>query len=93
MTRSEDERAVDAVVHALFQALVNKGGVRPVLDALRALFLAEGVIIKTCGDTPTIYDLRSFIEPREKLLMSRRMTPSPVTLPRSPSLLHASRRP
>jgi hypothetical protein len=70
MTRSEDERAIDAVVHAFFQAFGNKGGVRPDLDALRALFLAEGVIIKTCGDAPTIYDLRSFIEPREKLLTS-----------------------
>ncbi|WP_437944143.1 hypothetical protein WMF27_11185 [Sorangium sp. So ce281] len=76
MTRSEDERAIDAVVHAFFQASGNKGGVRPDLDALRALFLAEGVIIKTCGEPPTIYDLRSFIEPREKLLRSHALAPA-----------------
>ncbi|WP_437683434.1 DUF4440 domain-containing protein [Sorangium sp. So ce131] len=64
----DDKRAIDAVVRAFFQAFTNKGGERPDLQLVRALFIPVGLIVKTCSDVPTAYSLRQFIEPREKLL-------------------------
>jgi hypothetical protein len=38
------------------------------MDALRAVFLPEAVIVRTCGGEPTVYDVDGFIAPRQELL-------------------------
>jgi hypothetical protein len=38
------------------------------MDTLRALFLPEAVIVRTCGGEPAVYDVEGFIAPRQELL-------------------------
>jgi hypothetical protein len=38
------------------------------MDGLRALFVPEAVIVRTCGAEPAVYDVHGFIEPRQELL-------------------------
>ena len=63
------DRAEIADIVATFFAAFTSGpdsGAR--LDALRAAFLPEAVIVRTCGGEPTVYDPDSFIAPRQALL-------------------------
>jgi hypothetical protein len=62
-----DIAAIDAVIGAFFGAFTNKHGPCD-LDRLRALTIAQCVIVKAVGATPEIYGLEDFIAPRAKLL-------------------------
>src|ERR1043166_2896976 len=68
MDSSDDKQAIDALTRAFFGVFSNREGKRAELDVLYELCLPEAVIIKTCADAPTIYNLREFIEPRARLL-------------------------
>ncbi len=64
----EDKDAIDKLVKAFFNSFTNKGGAKPDLEGIYRLFIPEGIIIKNSGAEPEVYNLNSFIEPREKLL-------------------------
>jgi len=68
MNSSDDKQAIDALTRAFFGLFSNREGKRAELDVLYKLCLPEAVIVKTCADAPTIYNLREFIEPRARLL-------------------------
>jgi hypothetical protein len=68
MSARDDRQAIDALTRAFFGVFSNRDGKRPGLDVLYELCLPEAVIVKTCADAPTIYNLREFIEPRARLL-------------------------
>ncbi|MET9604227.1 DUF4440 domain-containing protein [Streptomyces sp. NPDC006512] len=57
-------------------AFTTVGGVRPRLDAVREVFIPQGMIIKNvdAGDGPVVYDLDGFIGPREKILTDGTLT-------------------
>jgi hypothetical protein len=63
-----DRAAIAAVVDTFFAAFTSGPDSRARLDALRAVFLPEAVIVRTCGDEPTAYDVDGFIAPRQALL-------------------------
>lgn len=44
------------------------------LDALREVFLPQAVVVRTCGNEPTVYDVDGFIAPRRALLTSGALT-------------------
>jgi hypothetical protein len=54
---------------AFYSAFTNCGGPAPV-DRLYDICLPEAVIVNTTSDTPAVYSLRAFIEPRRALLES-----------------------
>jgi hypothetical protein len=62
-----DIAAIDVVIAAFFGAFTNKHGPSD-LGRLRALTIAQCVIVKAVGATPEIYGLEDFIAPRAKLL-------------------------
>ena len=62
-----DKAAIDALTRRFYALFDNRSG-RPNVPEIYDLFIAEGVIIKTCGEVPVVYDLDGFIEPRERLL-------------------------
>jgi hypothetical protein len=68
MDAGDDKQAIDALTRAFFGVFSNRGGERARLDVLYELCLAEVVIVKTCADAPTVYNLDEFIEPRARLL-------------------------
>lgn len=68
MSARNDKQAIDALTIAFFGLFSNRDGKRSELGVLYELCLREAVIIKTCAEAPTIYNLREFIEPRARLL-------------------------
>jgi len=64
---SDDERAIDLLVSRFFAAFANRHGRADVASA-RHLLLAGAVIVKNVGSSPEIYDVDSFLVPREALL-------------------------
>ncbi|MFG1609576.1 DUF4440 domain-containing protein [Actinoplanes sp. NPDC049265] len=72
MTTDHDEIA--AIVRTFFAAFSTDEGVAERMAALRALFLPRAVVIRTCGGEPTVYDVESFIAPREAMLTDGRLT-------------------
>lgn len=64
----QDQQAIDALVADFFGVFDNRDGRRPDLRRLEHLLIPEAVIVKNSGSTPEVYGVRSFIEPREKLL-------------------------
>lgn len=63
-----DQAAIDRLADEFFRVFCNRGGTRPRLERLRELFLPEGVIIKHGGAGLEVYNLDTFIAPRERLL-------------------------
>lgn len=64
---------LDGLMRTLFGAFDNTGG-RPNLGAVREVFIPEGMIIKNVGGETEIYDLDSFIAPRERFLTDGTLT-------------------
>jgi hypothetical protein len=63
-----DRAAIAGIVRAFFAAFTSGPEVDARLDALREAFLPDALIIRTCGGEPTVYDVDSFIAPRQALL-------------------------
>lgn len=74
---SEVKAELDRLTHTLFGAFTNTGGGKPDLGAVREVFIPQGTIIANTGGTdagPVVYDLDSFIAPREKMLTDGTLT-------------------
>jgi ribosomal-protein-serine acetyltransferase len=72
---SADVKAeLDGLMTTFLGAFANPGGTRPKVEAIYEVFIPEGMIIKNVGATPVIYDLRQFVEPREKILTDGTLT-------------------
>ena len=63
-----DRAAIAGIVRTFFAAFSSGPDADARLDALREAFLPEAVIVRTCGAEPAVYDLDSFIAPRQALL-------------------------
>lgn len=63
-----DKAAIDQLTKRFYSLFTNRDGTAPNVAGIHELFIAEGVIVKTCGELPVVYDLEGFIEPRELLL-------------------------
>jgi hypothetical protein len=67
-TQQEDQNAIAAHVRSFFRAFVSSDLGTVHLAGLKHLFLPQAMIIKTCGDRPTVHSFDEFIEPRQKIL-------------------------
>ena len=63
-----DQQAIEAIVRTFFAAFTSAPDNADRLDALRAVFLPEAVIVRTGGGEPAVYGVDSFIAPRQALL-------------------------
>jgi hypothetical protein len=61
-------KAINGIVQTFFAAFASGPDCGARLDALRALFLPEAVIVRTCGSEPVRYGVDGFIAPRQALL-------------------------
>lgn len=71
---AEIKAELDRLMHTLFAAFANKGGNGPHLEVVREVFIPQGMIIKNVGGETMIYDLDTFIAPREKMLTDGTLT-------------------
>jgi RimJ/RimL family protein N-acetyltransferase len=63
-----DAPQILALVRTYFAAFTSGEGTDSRLEALRAVMLPSAIIVRTCGLSPAVYDIESFIAPRRELL-------------------------
>jgi hypothetical protein len=63
-----DRAEIAVIVGTFFAAFTSGPGSIARLDALRAAFLPEAVIVRTGGGEPVVYAVETFIAPRQALL-------------------------
>ena len=63
-----DREAIAGIVRTFFAAFTSGPDSAARLDDLRAVFLPDAVIVRTCGGEPAVYGVDSFIAPRQALL-------------------------
>lgn len=63
-----DRGAIAGIVGAFFAAFRSGPDCTDRLDALRALFLPEAVIVRAGPGEPAVYDIDGFVAPRQALL-------------------------
>ncbi len=68
-----DREEITALVRTFFGAFTSGAGSANRLAELRAVFLPQAVIVRTCGDEPAVDGVESFLAPREALLTSGRL--------------------
>jgi len=68
MTAESAKQAIDTLTAQFFAAFSTKDEEKVDLGHLRALFVPSAIITRTCGDGFEVYDLDSFIAPREEIL-------------------------
>jgi len=71
---SEAKAELDRLMSTFLGAFDTTGGRRPDVDAIRRVFIPQGMIIKNIGGEPVVYGIEAFIEPREKLLTGGSVT-------------------
>ncbi len=70
---ADDRAALAGIVATFFAAFTSGTDCAARLDALRAVFLPEAVIVRTCGGEPAVYGVDDFIAPRQQLLTGGRL--------------------
>jgi hypothetical protein len=65
---TEDRAAIADIVCTYFEAFTSGPGCADRMEALRATFLPEAVIVRAGGGDPAVYDVDGFIAPRQALL-------------------------
>ncbi len=63
-----DRAEIAGIVRTYFEAFTSGPGCEQRMDALRATFLPEAVIVRAGGGEPAVYDVDGFIAPRQKIL-------------------------
>jgi len=70
---AETTAEIESVVEGFFAAFRSGPEAAAAAAVLRDLLLPEAVVVRTCGLTPTVYDVEGFIAPRVELLSSGRL--------------------
>ncbi|WP_434631822.1 hypothetical protein [Chromobacterium sp. CV08] len=65
---ASDKAEIDRLIAAFFALFDNRGGVRPDLDRIFAMFTADGRITRVEGAEARQWSLEAFIAPRRDLL-------------------------
>ena len=69
-----DRAEIDNLVGRFFAAFTNKGDMVPNVESLAGLFIPAGIIVKAIGQEPEVYTVKSFIEPRARLISNGTLT-------------------
>ncbi len=73
-TVAKDESEIDEITTQFFDLFTNTDNRTPNIRNIETLFLANGLLINNTSAEPAIYDLESFIEPREEILTNGTLT-------------------
>lgn len=63
-----DKAVIDQLTTRFYALFTTRNGTSAKVEQIHELFIPEGVIVKTCGEVPVVYDLQGFVEPRVRLL-------------------------
>ncbi|UYM24914.1 DUF4440 domain-containing protein [Streptomyces albus] len=65
---------LDALMGSFMDAFTNTGGRPPRLHAVREVFIPQGMIIMNLPEGPVVYDLDTFLAPRQAMLTDGTLT-------------------
>ncbi|MCH7973232.1 MAG: DUF4440 domain-containing protein [Bacteroidetes bacterium] len=65
---------MDTLTARFFDLFSNKDGRVPNVKDIKSIFIPEGILVSNTEETPAIYDLESFIKPREEILTNGTLT-------------------
>ncbi len=68
------ENELDRLMHAFLAAVSFDPGHTPDYDAIRTLFIVDGMLIRNSGDAPEVTNVDEFIAPRQALVDSGALT-------------------
>ncbi|GAA0317087.1 hypothetical protein GCM10010302_65180 [Streptomyces polychromogenes] len=71
---SDVKTELDELMRVFLGAFTNTAGAAPDVDAVRRVFIPEGMIIKNVGGEPVVHDLDAFIAPRRTILTDGTLT-------------------
>jgi RimJ/RimL family protein N-acetyltransferase len=71
---TDSQAEIDALSDHFFRLFTNTNDVIPRVSEIKNLFIPEGMIISNTGDNYTVYNLDSFIIPRELMLTDGTLT-------------------
>lgn len=69
-----DHDDIAGLVEVFFAAFTSGPDLAQRMDALRAAMLPSAVVVRTCGQTPAVYDVEGFLAPRYALLSGGSLT-------------------
>ena len=69
-----DVAAIGDLVRCFFAAFTSGDRAESGIEALRAAMLPDAIVVRTCGQTPTVYGVESFLAPRHRLLTDGSLT-------------------
>jgi hypothetical protein len=69
-----NEKEIDDLARQFFDLFTNTDGKIPNVQKIKELFISNGTLINNTTDEPSIYNLESFIEPREAILTNGTLT-------------------
>jgi hypothetical protein len=72
--QASDLEDIADIARTFFAAFVSGPDSVESLERLRQVLLPEAVIVRTCGEPPVVYDVESFIAPRQALLIGGTLT-------------------
>jgi len=70
----KDKLEIDKLTSRFFDLFTNKDNKIPNVKDIKTIFIKEGMIINNTNGKPLIYDLESFIKPREEMLSNGTLT-------------------
>ena len=70
----DTEAELARLTQAFFAAVSFEAGGKPGYDAIRGLFIADGLLIRNTGDAPEVTTVDEFIAPRAELFASGALT-------------------
>ena len=68
MDSIKDELEIDNISARFFDLFTNINNQSPKIRGIKEFFIPKGIIINNTETPPAIYDLESFIKPREEIL-------------------------
>lgn len=70
----EDENQINQLTQQFFDLFTNTDNRVPDIRKIETLFLPQGLLINNTPGKAAVYDLNSFVEPREKILTDGTLT-------------------
>ena len=65
---------IDRLTKRFFGLFTNTKGKTPNVNDIKDIFVSKGMLINNTEDTPEVFDLKKFIEPRQKMLTDGTLT-------------------
>ncbi len=72
--QAQTQRDLAALVTRFFATVSFEPGSRPDYEAIRTLFIDEGILVKNISDIPDVSNLDGFIRPRQAMVDSGQLT-------------------